>query len=526
MDRMSPRQPSESRPPRMDALARLPLFFGLNGKRVFIAGGNAAAAWKVELLAAAGAHVDVYAIDPSDELLDAAAAPAAGSVSVHRVPWERGAIEGCALAIGAFESDAEAKQFQAAAQFAGVPCNVIDKPDFCDFSFGAIVNRSPLVVAISTDGAAPIFAQAIRSRIEAMLPSGFASWARAARNWRSAVKQTGLSFNGRRLFWQLFTRAALQNPNVEPSQAQFGRLLEQTVSEAPAAEEGSVTLVGAGPGDPELLTLRAVRALQSADVILYDDLVSKEVLDFARREAKRMLVGKTGYGPSCKQSEINALMVGLAKSGRRVVRLKGGDPMIFGRAGEEIESCEKAGIAIEVVPGVTAAQGAASRLRLSLTHRSAARRVQYVTGHGEKGTLPDDIDWRSVADPTATTVIYMPKRTLRAFTERALAAGLDPATPALAIANATRPDEQVVAAEIGALANAELPEGPTIVMIGSVCGAATNSVRSLESGNPEPGSPLSPSRSTLRRTETRRSSPGDRRLGPRGRTDRDSARIN
>lgn len=466
------RTPAEHAAPRMEALARLPVFFALHGKRVFIAGGCAAAAWKTELLAATGAQVDVYATEPSDELLDVAAAPPAGSVTVHRIPWERGAIEGCALAIAACETDAEARQFHAAAQFAGVPCNVIDKPDYCDFSFGAIVNRSPLVVAISTDGAAPVFAQAVRSRIEAMLPSGFARWAEAARSWRSAVKQSGLSFNGKRLFWQIFTRAALRNPNGDPSRADFNVLLEQTMKQAPAAERGSVTLVGAGPGDPELLTLRAVRALQSADVILYDDLVSKEVLDFARREARRMLVGKTGHGPSCKQSEINTLMVGLAKSGRRVVRLKGGDPMIFGRAGEEIEACRKAGIAIEVVPGVTAAQGAASRLMLSLTHRSAARRVQYLTGHGEKGTLPDDIDWHSVADPSATTVIYMPKKTLRQFADRALAAGLDPATPALAIANATRPEEQVVSATIGAMPDAALPDGPTIVMIGSVCASA------------------------------------------------------
>lgn len=489
----SPRMPIESAPPRMDALARLPVFFALHGKRAFIAGGNAAAAWKAELLAAAGAAVDVYSIDPGEDMLGIAAAPPAGSITIHCLPWDRGAMDGCALAIGAFETDAEARQFQAAAQFAGVPCNVIDKPDFCDFSFGAIVNRSPLVVAISTDGAAPVFAQAIRSRIEAMLPAGFARWAEAARNWRSAVKQSGLPFNGRRLFWQVFTRAALQNPNSAPSPADFGTILDRTTTEAPAAEHGSVTLVGAGPGDPELLTLRAVRALQSADVILYDDLVSKEVLDFARREAKRMLVGKTGHGPSCKQSEINTLMLGLAKSGRRVVRLKGGDPMIFGRAGEEIEACRKAGIAIEVVPGVTAAQGAASRLGLSLTHRHAARRVQYLTGHGENGALPDDIDWRSVADSGVTTVIYMPKKTLRAAVDRAIAAGLDPATPALAMANATRPDEKVVSSTIGGLPDCAMPDGPTIVMIGSVCGAAMNSIPSRESGNPETetGSPLS-----------------------------------
>jgi uroporphyrin-III C-methyltransferase / precorrin-2 dehydrogenase / sirohydrochlorin ferrochelatase len=485
------RSPSESAPPRMDPLARLPVFFSLHGKHVLIAGGNAGAAWKTELLAAAGARVDVYTADPSPELLEVVSKPPSGEVTLHRKPWDPGAMEGCTLAIGACETDAEARQFQAAAKAARIPCNVIDKPDYCDFSFGAIVNRSPLVVAISTDGGSPVFAQAIRSRIEAMLPAGFTRWAAAARNWRSAVQHSGLSFNGRRLFWQVFTRAALHDPNGEPSGAAFDALLQETKAQAPAAEHGSVTLVGAGPGDPELLTLRAVRALQSADVILYDDLVSKEVLDFARREAKRMLVGKSGHGPSCKQSQINELMVGLAKSGRRVVRLKGGDPMIFGRAGEEIDACREAGIAMEVVPGITAALGAASRLGLSLTHRSAARRVQYLTGHGESGLLPEDIDWRSVADPSATTVIYMPKKTLCQFVDRALGAGLDPATPALAIANATRPDEQVVATTISALADRALPDGPTIVMIGSVCAAATSSVHSRPSGTPESGSPLS-----------------------------------
>ena len=232
-----------------------------------------------------------------------------------------------------------------------------------------------------------------------------------------------------------------------------------------------MTLVGAGPGDPELLTLRAVRALQSADVILFDDLVSREVLDFARREARKMLVGKTGFGPSCKQEDINALMVSLAKQGKRVVRLKGGDPLIFGRAGEEIDACRAANIAVDVVPGITAAQGAAARLGIALTDRKHARRLQYVTGHAKNGALPDDLDWQSLADPTTTTAIYMPVRTLAALVEKAIAEGLDPTTPALAIARATRPDQAVVAAPISELsariAEAALP-GPVLVMIGHV----------------------------------------------------------
>ena len=229
-----------------------------------------------------------------------------------------------------------------------------------------------------------------------------------------------------------------------------------------------MTLVGAGPGDPELLTLRAVRALQSADVILFDNLVSPGVLDFARREAKKMLVGKTGHGPSCRQDDINTLMVRLAHSGKHVVRLKGGDPMIFGRAGEEIAACRAAAIPVEVVPGITAAQGAAARLGVSLTHRDAARRIQYVTGHDRRGDLPD-MNWSSLADADVTTVVYMPARTLEKLAGKAIAAGLDPATPAVAVARATRPDEEIIAgtiADLAARVAARTPRGPILVMIG------------------------------------------------------------
>ena len=376
---------------------------------------------------------------------------------------------GAALAIGALGNDEEASRFAAAARAAGVPVNVIDKPAFCDFSFGSIVNRSPLVIGISTDGAAPVFAQAIRAKLEALIPFGFARWAEAARRWRDAVKSSGLPFAGRRRFWQMFTATALREPDREPAPSDFDRILAETQAEGEKPGAGSVTLVGAGPGDPELLTLRAVRALQSADVILIDDLVAPAILDFARREAKKMMVGKTGFAPSCKQDEINALMVGLAKSGRRVVRLKGGDPMIFGRAGEEIAACRKARVPVEVVPGITAAQGAASRLGVSLTHRKLARRIQYVTAHGADGKLPSDIDWTSVADPVTTTVVYMPKRALAALAATAQAHGLPADTPAIAVAAATRPEQEVIAATIADIASKldeATPGQPVLVMIG------------------------------------------------------------
>jgi uroporphyrin-III C-methyltransferase/precorrin-2 dehydrogenase/sirohydrochlorin ferrochelatase len=467
----STRTPSEAQRGRMQALARLPVFFALEGKRVLLAGGSPAAAWKAELMSAAGARVEVYAHDICEEMSQLIADPPRGAIVLRGSAWTLGDFDGAALAIGAFEADDAAGAFARAARAAGVPVNVIDKPVFCDFSFGAIVHRSPLVIGISTDGAAPVFAQAIRAKLEALLPKGFAGWASIAARWRGALKESGLSFAGRRKFWQLFTAHAVANPDSTPAPGDFDRFVAEVTGQGAKVENGSVTLVGAGPGDPELLTLRAVRALQAADVILFDDLVSREVLDFARREAKKMLVGKTGFGPSCKQDDINALMVGLARQGKRVVRLKGGDPLIFARAAEEIEACRAADIAVEVVPGITAAQGAAARLALPLTDRDLARRLQFITGHGKDGALPADLDWRGLADPATTTAIYMPTRTLTVLVAKALDEGLDPQTPALAIARATRPDQTVVQAPIGELAvrlaKSGLP-GPLLVVLGRV----------------------------------------------------------
>ncbi len=464
------RQPSEAKPARMGRLARLPVFFALEGKRAVVAAEGFGAGWKIDLLSAAGAAVDVYAPQPDDELASLASEAPGGSIQIHPRSWRDEDFAEAAMAVGAFENDDEAARFADAARAAGVPVNVIDKPAFCDFAFGSIVNRSPLVIGISTDGAAPVFGQAIRAKIESMIPMGFARWAAAAKSWREILKAApGLSFAARRRFWQLFTAKALSAPDHEPADADYRGLLASLRAEGGKSDHGSVTLVGAGPGDAELLTLRAVRAIQSADVILIDDLVAPEVLDFARREAKKMMVGKTGGGPACKQEEINRLMVSLAKQGKRVVRLKGGDPMIFGRAGEEIAACRASGISIEVVPGVTAAQGAASRLQISLTHRELARRVQFVTGHAKDGKLPDDLDWASLGDPHAVTGVYMPTRTFGEFSAKASAAGLDPDTPAIAIRNATRANEEIFHATLGSLGKdiRELPgQGPLLVLIG------------------------------------------------------------
>src|SRR5690349_4566654 len=270
---------SETEPPRMAPLARLPLFFALAGRRAVVAGGTSAAAWKAELLSAAGAEVEVYASAPCEELLALAAEPLRGTILILRRTWSVDDLLGAAIAIGACDNDEDAMRFAAAARAAGVLVNVIDKPKFCDFAFGAIVNRSPLVIGVSTDGAAPVFAQAIRAKLEAIIPRGFSHWAAAAARWRSAVKASGLSFAGRRKFWQLFTSHAITHPQQAPSQHEFRSFLAEVRGLGPATENGSVVLFDAVPGDPELLTLRTVRALQTADVILFDELISRDVLD-------------------------------------------------------------------------------------------------------------------------------------------------------------------------------------------------------------------------------------------------------
>ena len=466
------RRPSAQRPRRMNRLASLPLFFTLAGRRALVVGGSEAAAWKAELLSAAGASLAVLGADPCAELEALAADPPDGPVHLERRPWSAADFAGAALVVAAAADEEEAQAIFAAATALGVPINVIDNPAFCTFQFGAIVNRSPLIVGISTAGAAPVLGQAVRSRIEALLPAGLARWAEAAQAWRAELGRVKLGPAVRRRFWEAFATLALLAPERRPERADWAKLLRDARSNSAAAQcAGHVTLVGAGPGDPELLTLKAVRALRSADVILFDDLVAPEVLDFARREAKRLLVGKTGHRPSCKQDDINALMIGLAKSGKRVVRLKSGDPTIFGRAGEEIDALERAGIPVEIVPGISAAQGAAASLKVSLTHRALARRVQLVTGHAHDGRLPDDLDIAALADPRATTAVYMPLGTLPDLTQRLLDAGVEPHRPVCALFNATRPDERIVPGTVGTIAGLvdDLRiAGPCVLIVGSV----------------------------------------------------------
>jgi uroporphyrin-III C-methyltransferase/precorrin-2 dehydrogenase/sirohydrochlorin ferrochelatase len=451
----------------MQPLETLPVFFDLAGRRVVVIGGSEASAWKTDLAAATGARVEAFAPEPCAKLREIAAARA--NVALYERAFAADDLRGAALVFGVVADDAEAEALRDAARAAGVPLNLADRPASSDFIMGAIVNRSPLVIGVSTGGASPVFAQAVRGRIETLVPASFKAWARAAKAWRPEILASGLDFLARRDFWRRFTRLAFARLETAPTQADRDALLIETRAAGDAPSRGRVTLVGAGPGDPELLTLKGLRVLAGADVVLFDDLVPPSVLDLARREASRINVGKRGYGPSVRQEEITALLVRLAREGKNVVRLKGGDPMIFGRANEEIAAMRAAGLAVEIVPGVTAALAGAAALGASLTNRETARRVQFITAHSSDGEFPEDFDWGALADARATTAVYMGNRTLPELSRRLIAEGLDPATPAFLIERAGTPQERIIAGTI-----ADLPEkvagetilGPVMVLIG------------------------------------------------------------
>ncbi|WP_404406362.1 siroheme synthase CysG [Pelagibacterium halotolerans] len=449
---------------RMGELACLPVFFTLTGKSVLVAGGSEAAAWKAELLAAAGAIVHVYA-DHNETIEDMRELADAGVVVLHDSSWVDADWSIMALAVGDCAED-EAQDFADRAAAEGVPVNVIDKPAFCQFQFGSIVNRSPVVVGISTNGAAPILGQAVRRRIETLLPKTLAAWAQMARTVRARVTEALAPGAERRAFWERLADYAFRADPGDNSP-------EGWIEKAKAAPEGRVTLVGAGPGDAEYLTIKAVRALQSADVILFDDLVSDDVLELARREAKRILVGKRGGRESCKQDDINAMMLSLAKQGRSVVRLKSGDPMIFGRAGEEIAALEAENIPVEVVPGISTAFALAAQLGISLTHRDYAQSVRFVTGHARNGKLPDSLDWRALADPATTHVYYMAGRTSRALAGRLAEAGLALSTPLVVASSVSRPEQTVAFGTLADLRDGAMAvdvRQPTIIAIGDAVG--------------------------------------------------------
>jgi len=447
----------------------LPVSWRVDGQWVLLVGGGEIALRKARLLARAGARLRVVApeIEPAlAELVDQTGGERLASV------FEAAQLDGVQLALAATDSDSVNCAVSEAAQARGIPVNVVDNPSLCTFIFPAIVDRDPLLVSISSGGAAPVLARWLRSRIESWLPARWGELASLMGSRRKALAEKLPAVSARRLFWE----KVLDGPVVEQSLAgrsqEAGALLDKAIEQADAAtlSEGEVYLVGAGPGDPDLLTFRALRLLQKADVVLYDRLVSPGVLELARRDAELVYVGKKRSEHVIPQNEINELLVQYARQGKKVCRLKGGDPFIFGRGGEEIERVVAEGIRFQVVPGITAASGCAAYAGIPLTHRDHAQSVRFVTGHRkENGEL--NLPWAALTTPNETLVFYMGLVSLPDISRGLIAAGKPPQTPAALVSQGTTADQQVVTGTLENLpalaAQAQLP-APTLLIIGDV----------------------------------------------------------
>jgi uroporphyrin-III C-methyltransferase/precorrin-2 dehydrogenase/sirohydrochlorin ferrochelatase len=423
----------------------LPIFMNVRGEPCLVVGGGPVAARKAALLRRAGAQVTMTTEFREEELGRYALAIAAtGDQDVN-----------CAVA--------------AAARARRIPVNVVDQPELCSFILPSIIERAPLVVAVSSGGASPVLARLLRARLESMIPAAYGRLASLAAEFRARVKAR---FAGaeRRRFWE----RALQGPIAElvlaGRDAEARKGLEAALADTRLAfSGGEVSLVGAGPGDPDLLTFRALRLMQQADVVVYDRLVSGPILDLVRLEAERIYAGKERAQHTLPQEDINALLVRLAKEGKRVVRLKGGDPFIFGRGGEEIGTLAAEGIPFQVVPGITAAAGCASYAGIPLTHRDYAQSVVFVTGHLRDGSL--DLNWRALAQPQQTIVFYMGLLALEQLCSRLTEHGLAPDTPAALIQAGTTPQQRVLAGTLATLpgiVRAGEVQAPTLVIVGEV----------------------------------------------------------
>jgi uroporphyrin-III C-methyltransferase/precorrin-2 dehydrogenase/sirohydrochlorin ferrochelatase len=445
-----------------------PLFLDLGDRDVLVVGGAAAALRKALVLAASGARVTVVAQNPGAGMAEAVEC---GQLRLLRRPFSPADVQGCTLVVAASDDEAADAAVSAAAKTHSIPINVLDRPELSTFVWPAMVDRDPVTVAVCSGGAAPVLARSIRARIEAMLPADLGRLARFADSFRSAVKATRRSGTARRRFWERFFEGPIAAQVLSGDERGARERMLATINrrDETADEEGIVYLVGAGPGDAELLTLKALRLLQAADVIVHDRLVGPRVLEYARRDADHIDVGKAPGHHPFSQDQINALLLSHARAGRRVVRLKGGDPFIFGRGGEEREFLLRHGIRVEVVPGITAATGCAAAAGIPLTFRGEAQTLSIVTGHGERGD--PDFDWPALAaDDSRTICVYMGAAAAGRIACRLIAHGRDPATPVAVIVNGTLPEQRILTGHLRDLAmlTRAAGSGPALLIIGEV----------------------------------------------------------
>lgn len=444
-----------------------PVFLDLNNRLCLLVGGGEVATRKGRLLVKAGARLRVVAPEISAELRELAARYQG---EIHARAYQTGDLAGCVLVVAATDDTALNETVSRDAQAARLPVNVVDNPALCTYITPAIIDRSPLVIAVSSGGEAPVLARLLRAKLETLVPLNYGRLAGLASRWRDRVKARFADTDQRRRFWEKI----LQGPAAELMLNGQEAAAEQILTTAIAQQDGPLTqgevyLVGGGPGDPELLTLRALRLMQQAEVVLYDRLVSPEVMELVRRDAERIYVGKRRSEHAMPQENINQLLVDLARQGKRVLRLKGGDPFIFGRGGEEIELLAENNIPFQVVPGITAASGCAAYAGIPLTHRDYAQSVRFVTGHLKSDHA--NLSWPELALPGQTLVFYMGLLGLADICRSLIDHGRAPQTPVALIEKGTTQEQRVLIADLASIAakvEANEVRGPTLLIVGEV----------------------------------------------------------
>lgn len=447
-------------------MENLPIFMNLKDRPALVVGGGTVAARKAELLLLAGASVTVIAPRVRNEMRR--------MIDTGRVVWREqvfgpGLVRGVRIVIAATDNDAVNRLVFEECERHAIPVNVADQPKLCSFILPSIIERGPLTMAISTGGRSPILARLLKARLEALIPAGFGQLTELLGRYRGAVKQRFAEPQTRKRFWERMLDGPLVSLATSGRIAQAERVIEEALAAGQPAALGEVWLIGAGPGDADLLTLKALRLLQQADVIVHDRLVPEAILNLARREAERIDVGKSMSRHTLPQEDINWLLVELARQGKRVARLKGGDPFIFGRGGEEMEAVIEAGIPCLAVPGITAAAGCAAYAGIPLTHRDYAQSVRFVTGHTKKDDM--GLDWRALVAEGQTLVFYMGLANVERICERLMAHGMRPDMSAAIIERGTLPDQRVFEGTLASLpdvARRTEPRSPSLIVVGEV----------------------------------------------------------
>jgi uroporphyrin-III C-methyltransferase/precorrin-2 dehydrogenase/sirohydrochlorin ferrochelatase len=441
----------------------LPIFANVKNRLCLVVGGGEVAKRKAGVLLDAGAKVRIVAPEIDSEWVENK------NVEAIVARFEEKHLEGVILVIAATNDRNVNKQISELAQGRNIPVNVVDDPGLCSFILPSILDRSPLMVAFSSGGASPVLARMLRSKLETMIPQNYGRLAAFAERLREHVKQRVANPVMRRIFWEKALEGVIAEKVLSGDETGAQAMLQQLIANEHNVQIGEVYLVGAGPGDPDLLTFRALRLMQKADVVLYDNLVSKPIVSLARRDAQRIFVGKQRSNHTLPQEEINRLLIRLAKEGKRVLRLKGGDPFIFGRGGEEIETLAAEGIPFQVVPGITAASGVASYAGIPLTHRDHAQSCLFVTGHLKDGTM--NLDWDALARPHQTVVVYMGLLGLETLCAELIKHGMPNTSPIAIVQQGTTPNQRVFTgtlATLPSIAAREKPQTPTLIIMGGV----------------------------------------------------------